>query len=125
MSVCWCCTGRRQAKTKPVHAIERPGESTGLHDTSASFSRGWAPRGPASPWPPGRFALVCRLHMKGLLFCLITLTSLQLPAAALDARAAALIARGDGEVRAHPAKAALDVFLQAEPLAPDDVPLLL
>lgn len=63
--------------------------------------------------------------MKGLLCCLTVLTILNLPAAALDARAESLIARGDAEVKARHTKAALELFLQAEPLAPDDVQLLL
>jgi tetratricopeptide (TPR) repeat protein len=63
--------------------------------------------------------------MKGLLFCLCALASLSLSAAALDPKAEALIARGDAEVKAHHTKAALALFLEAEPLAPDDVPLLL
>jgi tetratricopeptide (TPR) repeat protein len=63
--------------------------------------------------------------MKGLLFCLSALAILTLPAAALDTRAESLIARGDAEAKAHHSKAALELFLEAEPLASDDVPLLL
>jgi tetratricopeptide (TPR) repeat protein len=64
--------------------------------------------------------------MKSFLSILFAASALLAPASrALDARAETLIARGDAEVKAEHTQAALDLFLKAEPLAPNDVELLL
>jgi tetratricopeptide (TPR) repeat protein len=63
--------------------------------------------------------------MKSFLLILLVTLALALEGRALDPRAEALIARGDAEAKAEHTQAALELFLQAEPLAPKDVPLLL